>query len=220
MENTLQQIVMQANQTRSHLVAALHGLDEIIRLAEEAGRDDVAKAAKAAKAPVTRAAKTFNRDVASGDNPTKIDPVVLDKANKEADKAEKTTEELLKELQRRVDGIETNVATWGFGSDRFDDGKPKPTEGSWADWTTKMISNHESRIEALEGKSDCGPNWHLGFFVVASGGVVFYIITGIMFGWSAMIIPALAVVGLVAVGVAVVVPREGDSGASDTQPRG
>lgn len=231
MENTMQQIVVQANQTRSHLVAALHGLDEIIRLAEEAGRDDVAKAAKAARVPVTRAAKTFNRNVASSDNPTKIDPVVLDEANKTADKAEKTTEELLKELQRRVDGIESNVTTWGFSSDRFGDGKPKPTEGSWADWTTKSISSHgetlnghENRIKALEEKGcDPSPNWRFGALVGALVGAIFYVISGVMFGWSAMIIPALAVTGLVTLGVAILVPREeggSSSGASDTQPRG
>lgn len=189
--------------TRTHLVEALRGLDEIIRLAEAAGRDDVTKAAKAAKTPVKEAAKAFNDKVdKAGGNATRIDPVELTEADKTAAKGKQTCEELLKELAKRVDGHDKAIASskeemagvlalLGIHSPS---GKPDFKTDGWAHSVNTGLTNHESRITALEESSAMPFPFNglwgglSGMLVLTLGMIFFLIINGATFGvalfWS------------------------------------
>ena len=156
-----------AIETRTHIVEALNGLDEIIKLAEAAGRDDIVATAKQTRQPVAKAAKTFNGQVAENNgDATKIDPVVLDEANAASTKAKKTTEELLKELEKKVDANkkEADSAFALLGLD-FQAGKARVVEDGWTHNVNSGLKDHQKRIESLE--NNVGRAGEDGTFVFA-----------------------------------------------------
>ena len=156
-----------AIETRTHIVEALNGLDEIIKLAEAVGRDDIVATAKQARQPVAKAAKTFNGQVAENNgDATKIDPVVLDEANAASTKAKKTTEELIKELEKKVDANkkEADSAFALLGLD-FQAGKARVIEDGWTHNVNSGLKDHQERIERLE--NNVGRAGEDGTFVFA-----------------------------------------------------
>ena len=139
-QQKLSQIAAKAIDCREHIIQALKGLDEIIELANKAGRDDVVRAALAAKRPVRQAAKAFNDSVdEAGGDAKHIDPILIEDTDKTALRAIEELRRLYVELDRKVNDINENIATWGFGPDRDDSGKPIPTKNSWADWVTGSV---------------------------------------------------------------------------------
>lgn len=237
-----------AIQTREHLVEALKGLDEIIRLANEAGRDEVKKAAEAAKKPVQEAAKEFNKQVdEAGGNATRIDRIAMEEANEAATKGKKTCEQLLKELEKRVDQHDKEIDDLKKRVDQHDArlkeneahlkehdnmlGVAKNPAGAWMvvpggnlhivqQTATHLGYNRDNDGNVTftdRNSGDSQPNWRLGLTVGAIIGAVFYIITGLAWGWTAMILPALGVTLLTGFAVAMLAPK----GASNrNQPRG
>lgn len=153
-------IADEAIKARAHLVEALKGLNEIIRLASEAGREDVKEAAEAARQPVKKAAQAFNKEIKdSGGDASKIDPIVVDNADEAADKAQAELKKLYAELEKRVKATEEvakatdqNLKEWGFGPDRTDAGKPKPEPGSWAGFITDQTLSHAETLYGEDSK--------------------------------------------------------------------
>ena len=192
-QQKLSQIAAKATDCRAHIIQALKGLDEIIVLANKAGRDDLVRAALAAKRPVRQAAKAFNDSVdEAGGDAKHIDPILIEDTDKTALRAIEELRRLYVELDRKVNEINENIATWGFGPDRDDSGKPIPTNNSWAGWvsdvvleTNNTLHNKENgviaRISRLENRKSSGAvflpngNWKAAiivFFVILLIGLI------------------------------------------------
>ena len=190
MEN--ERIAELAIKTRANLVEALKSLDEIIRLAQKADRDDIRKAAQASKQAVRKATKAFNDGVErAGGNATKIDPIVVEAADEAASDGKKTCKELLEELARRVDGHDKAIASskeemagvlalLGIHSPS---GKPGFKSDGWA----RRVEDGLTRITALEESSAMpfpfnGLWGGLSGMLVLTLGMIFFLINGATFG--------------------------------------
>lgn len=180
--------------TRTHIVEALTGLDEIIRLAQAAGRDDIAATAKRTKQPIVEAAKTFNGQVSenSGDA-TKIDPATVKAADKAATEGKKTCEELLKELEKKVDANkkEADSAFALLGLD-FQAGKAQVTKDGWVDKVSNGLSAHQATLYGENGKSGLVQDVkdiqkHLGHTRGEDGSVTFDALNGRIVWWPTII---------------------------------
>lgn len=140
LQGDLDSIAERALTVRINLTDALTSIEDIISLATNAGRTDVVRAAQAVKSSTRAAAKKFNDEVAKTDgDPTKMDSIVLDSADKAADEAQTELRGLYNKLKEQVDGIDENVKgikdnikLWGFGTKRNQDGLPIPKKDSWA----------------------------------------------------------------------------------------
>lgn len=82
--------------------------------------------------------------------------------------------------------------------------------------------NRDGNGDVTFARTDGRPRWALGFAIGTVIGVVFYVITGVTWGWSAMIIPAIALLFAIATAVAFLAPNKSvnNAPATDTQPRG
>ena len=180
MSDELERIANMAIATRTHLVEACKGLDEIIRLAQEAGRDDVKAAAEAAKAPVKKAAKAFNDGVAkAGGNASKVAPIIIEAADEAASAGKKTTKELLEELQKKVEAnkAEADSAFALLGLD-FKAGSATVIQDGWAYNVNKGLKEHQSLLQGEDGASGIVKDVaemkaHLGHTVAEDGTVSF-----------------------------------------------
>lgn len=103
----LDEIAAKAIETRSHLVAALEGLDEIIRLATRQGREDIVEAAEQSRQATVKAAGAFNADV-TGKPVNQIDPIKVDEADEAATQADEDIKRLVAALESRVSDLETH----------------------------------------------------------------------------------------------------------------
>lgn len=127
--------------------AALKALEADIKAAKEA-RDAYLKKGDVAKAEEVEEAKTkAEQALADAKTTTDADPTAAaEKATDIADTAAET-------LRRELKAVSDNVADWGFGTEREDDGRVKAVPGTWADWTTRTISAHQETLHGPDGKS-------------------------------------------------------------------
>lgn len=148
--STYSDIAYVAVSTRNHLVDAIRGLDEIIRLADEADESQLKAAAQAAKAETTKAAKAFNAKIDdAGGDARKIDPIAIDDAEAAATAADKRRDDLLKQLDERVKSLEDRLNTWGFGPN-----VEAPTQNSWADKVQGTLASHGNAIVSIQKDVD------------------------------------------------------------------
>lgn len=57
-----------------------------------------------------------------------------------------------KRLEQKLKALEENVREWGFGTDR-EEGHAVPVKGSWADWATETIVQHQQTLHGADGES-------------------------------------------------------------------
>ncbi len=103
----LEEIAAKAIEARTHLVAALEGLDEIIRLATRQGREDIVEAAEQSRQATVKAAGAFNENI-TGKPVNQIDPIKVDEADKAAVRADEDIKRLVAALEGRVSDLETH----------------------------------------------------------------------------------------------------------------
>lgn len=128
--------------------AALKALEADIEAAKEA-RDAYLKKGDIAKAEEVEEAKTTAEQAladAKTTNNAQTSTDLLTRAVKELT----NTIEALNNAQTSTDA---NVAAWGFGTEREDDGKVKALPGTWAHWVTDTVSAHQVTLHGPDGKS-------------------------------------------------------------------
>lgn len=117
-----------------------------------------------------------------------------------------------------------------LGYTRAEDGTVALT---WADNVDHQLAQtHSIASEALSlarlnketGRAGQSVNWRVAVFVAVILSSIFYVLTGIAWGWTAMILPALGALLALTVVSALLLPRlspSNESGSdSDNQPRG
>jgi hypothetical protein len=127
--------------------AALKALEADIKAAEEA-RDAYRKKGDVAKAEEVEEAKAkAEQALENAKTTTDADPTTA--ATKATDIADTAAETLRRELKV----VSDNVADWGFGSERGDNGQVKALPGTWAHWVTDTVSAHQVTLHGPDGKS-------------------------------------------------------------------
>lgn len=149
------QLANQARATQAHLLEALKGVEEIIRLADEAGNAGVASRGRDIKERLTGAAEAFVQNVKTADGDAdKVDPRVVRSAETAAGDALTELRMLHDQLARKIEL--TNKA---LGIEVDDDGNVRFIENGVA---RSAVENHKvlhgtedqpgliARVEALE----------------------------------------------------------------------
>lgn len=68
------------------------------------------------------------------------------------DEAKAVTADCCEKLEQKLKALEDNVREWGFGTDR-EDGRTVPIKGSWADWATETVVQHQQTLHGADGES-------------------------------------------------------------------
>lgn len=146
-QGVLDEITSRAIEARDHLVAAIEGLDRIIALATQQGREDIVEEAKKQRIAAIHATNTFNDEIADRDVDD-LNPDTVNALHQQGKQSEQDMRALYAELEKRVSGLEGRVDEHGGRLDAIEAVLPKDDNGKLMNVSTFI----DNRINAaLEG---------------------------------------------------------------------